>query len=89
MIREFNFMIGQELHTKIETYRNKNNISYNKAIFIIFNMMILVFKKEMEEIGFRTYLLKIFVFYDNFFIFNDLVATLLYYFKKGGNNKYE
>jgi len=46
MIREFNFMIGQELHIKIENYRNENNISYNKAIFIIFNMMIPLLKKE-------------------------------------------
>ena len=46
MIREFNFVIGQELHDKIKDYSEKRNISYNNAVIIIFNIMIPLLKKE-------------------------------------------
>ena len=46
MIREFNFMIGQELHNKIKDYSDRKNITYNNAIIIIFNMMLPLLKKE-------------------------------------------
>ncbi len=46
MIREFNFMIGQKLQEKIKNYCETKNISCNKCLIIIFNMMIPLFKKE-------------------------------------------
>ena len=46
MIREFNFVIGQELHDKIKDYSDKKNITYNNVIIIIFNIMIPLLKKE-------------------------------------------
>ncbi len=46
MIREFNFMIGKELQDKIEDYCKTKNISRNKCLTIILNMMIPLLKKE-------------------------------------------
>ncbi len=46
MIREFNFMIGKELQDKIEDYCKIKNISQNKCLTIILNMMLPLLKKE-------------------------------------------
>ncbi len=46
MIREFNFMIGQELQEKIKNYCETKKISYNKCLTIIFTIMIPLLKKE-------------------------------------------
>ncbi len=46
MIREFNFMIGKELNDKIENYCKIKNLSQNRCLTIIFNMMIPLLKKE-------------------------------------------
>ena len=46
MTKEFNFMIGQELNKKIESYSNKKGIAYNDVIIVIFNIMLPLLKEE-------------------------------------------